>query len=395
MSVIITSARSVKALVATRSLGRKGIKVVTSDYMRFAPAYYSRYSSGHFIYPSPIKKPHEFIRSLINIVKHNNFEVLMPINSEETYLIAKYKNKLLQYIHVPVHDYDTIMCVNDKSKLAKIASQLGIPFPQTYTINEISELRKVANDIHFPAVIKLKQSKSSIGLSYVHSKDKLISKFKETILKLNLSSDNYPLIQEYIPGDGYGVSALFNNSDLRAIFTHKRLREYPITGGPSTLRISVKCHKMEKLAIKLLKFLNWHGVAMVEFKLDARSNEPVLIEVNPRFWGSVNQAVSSGVDFPYLLYKMAVDGDVFRVLNYKVGVKTRFLINDFRALVSHLRKSDQRLNVLKSFLSIDKNLYYDDLSLSDPLPMLMFFFLEAEKLFTKVNFFDNFSSQYI
>jgi hypothetical protein len=45
------------------------------------------------------------------------------------------------------------------------------------------------------------------------------------------------------------------------------------------------------------------------------------MEINPKFWGSLDLAIASGVDFPYLLYKMAVDGDVSPVSNYKLGTK--------------------------------------------------------------------------
>ncbi len=119
-------------------------------------------------------------------------------------------------------------------------------------------------------------------------------------MKYDLSSSNYPLIQEYVEGDGYGVSFLFNHGDLRAKFTHKRLREYPISGGPSTYRISVKEPKMEDMAKRLLEYFNWHGVAMVEFKM-GNNNNPVLMEINPRFWGSLNQAIQSGVNSLYIV----------------------------------------------------------------------------------------------
>ena len=39
------------------------------------------------------------------------------------------------------------------------------------------------------------------------------------------------VLQEYIPGDGYGFFALFEHGKERAIFMHRRIREYPITGS--------------------------------------------------------------------------------------------------------------------------------------------------------------------
>lgn len=368
MNVFITGANSIKALVVVRSLGRKSIEITTADKRRFALGSLSKYSKQFFLYHSP-KIPSEFIRSLTTLVKKHRHDVLIPVHSEDTYLIAKYKPNLEPFIKVPLHDYSTIMRANDKGSLMQIANTLGIRAPRTYLINDLALIHRLANKLDFPVVIKLRETASSIGISYAYSKEELISKYKETISKFNLSSSNYPLIQEYIEGDGYGVSLLFNQGDLRAKFVHKRLREYPITGGPSTYRISVRNPEMEDIAIKLLKYLNWHGVAMVEFKLDSRTKKPVLIEINPRFWGSVNQAVQSGVDFPYLLYMMAVEGDVSPVLNYKVGIKTRNIFIDYIALINYIWKI-KKIGLLKEFFCSPVN---DDIfSFDDPLPILSF-----------------------
>lgn len=375
MSVIVTNANSSKALTVTRSLGKKGIDVITTDSKRFSPSFFSKYSTNHFTSSSPKIKPDEYINQLLNYVKKNNVDVLMPVKSTDTLLISKYKHKFTPYTKVPFQDYSKMIQLNDKKKLVEIASEIDIPIPKTYNIINSNDISNVAKDISYPAVIKLKNATSSIGISYAQSENELILKYNQTILKYNLTKNDYPLIQEYIPGDGYGVSALFNQGDLRAIFTHKRLREYPITGGPSTMRISVQHPEMEKIAVNLLKHVGWHGLAMVEFKLDRRTNKPYLLEVNPRFWGSINQAVSSGVDFPYLLYQMAMDGDVKPVLNYKIGVKTRSLFNDFRSLISHLKNSNNHFQMIKEFVNFrDDNMYYDELSKDDILPAIMFFY---------------------
>jgi len=367
MSVIVTTAMSPKALIVTRSLGIRGIKVTTADKQKFALASLSKYSKNFFLYPSPKKKPAEFINCLISFIKRHRDTVLIPTHSEDTYLIAKYKSSLEKYIKVPLHDYNMIKKVNDKACLMEIAEELSIPIPRTRKIKDLSELPKIAEELDFPVVIKLRETSSSIGLSYAHSKKDLISKYKKTVSSYDLSFSNYPVIQEYIPGDGYGVSLLFNKGDLRAKFTHKRLREYPITGGPSTYRVSVKNSKMEKFAINLLQSLNWHGVAMVEFKLDSRNKKPVLMEVNPRMWGSINLAIKSGIDFPYLLYKMVLEGDVKPVFDYKLGIKTRNIFIDYLALISYIRKT-KNVKLLKEFFKIPKN--DDILSIKDPIPIL-------------------------
>lgn len=383
MSVIITHARARNALAATRSLGKHGIKVVTADSIYPSTSFFSRYSKSHFVYPYYKPNPKLFIDSIKHYIQKNDINVLMPMY-EETFVISKYKHVFGKKVHVPMPDHEIIMKANNKRDLMCFAEEMGIKIPQTYVIDDIGNLKQVAEKIEFPSVIKLVEGGGSKGLQYVYSKDELIIEYKKVIQKFNLNSSMYPLIQEYIPGTGYCVSMLFNHGDPRAIFTHKRIREFPISGGPSTARISVRHAKMEKYALNLLKELEWHGVAEVEFKLDDRTKEPVLMEINPRFWGSLNQSICAGVDFPYLLYKMVTEGDVKPVFKYKIGVKTRYLLGDCRALFDYIR-TENRIAVLKDFFKLSGQ-YYDDVSLSDPFPtaieliILMTNFIRTGKL---------------
>ncbi len=365
---LITSANSIKALIAVRSLGKKTISVSTADSTKSALSSFSKYSQDFFQYHPPSKNESVFISCLQNILKKNDFDVLFPVHSEDTYVIAKYRSCFETYVKVPLHDYPTLANVNNKGYLMSVADHLGVPIPKTYYVETLEDLKNLSEIIEYPAVIKLRESSSSIGLSFVKSSDDLVSKYKKTIEDFNLSSSNYPLIQEYIEGDGYGVSLLFNQGDPRAMFTHKRIREYPMSGGPSSCRVSIRMPEMERIAINLLKYFNWHGVAMVEFKL-TKDKKPVLMEINPRFWGSMNQAILAGVDFPHLLYTMAVEGDVKPVFNYRIGIESRNAFIDSVALFKMLRKTGN-MHLLRDLVKIPRN--DDILSLDDPLPAISF-----------------------
>ena len=117
MKAILTYARGWNTLAAVRSLGKKGIEVVTADEYDFAPSYFSKYSVDNFRYPNPDQDADGFIETLLEHIQAHQPEdgkfVLMPFH-KETYLIAKHRDKFEPYIHVPVPDYDSIMKVHDK-----------------------------------------------------------------------------------------------------------------------------------------------------------------------------------------------------------------------------------------------------------------------------------------
>jgi len=168
------------------------------------------------------------------------------------------------------------------------------------------------------------------------------------------------------PGEALGVSLLFNgNAEPRALFVHKRLREYPLRGGPSTLRESVVRPTVAELGTRLLRALNWYGVAMVEFKVDPRDGVPKLMEVNPKLWGSLSLAIASGVDFPALLYRLAIEGDIEPVFDYRVGVRCRFLLGD----VLHFLANPDRFRLQPSFFRFGDAATHGDIwDWRDPTP---------------------------
>jgi predicted ATP-grasp superfamily ATP-dependent carboligase len=117
---------------------------------------------------------------------------------------------------------------------------------------------------------------------------------------------------------------------LLAAFCHRRLREYPVSGGPSTLAVSVRDPRLVELGTALLRALDWVGVAMVEFKQDGRG-EYRLMEVNPRLWGSLPLAIAAGVNVPYAWYRLAAGLPVEPALTWREGVRMRFLFQDLLA----------------------------------------------------------------
>ena len=142
-----------------------------------------------------------------------------------------------------------------------------------------------------------------------------------------------PIVQQKIPGAGAGVSLLLGReSELLGALCHRRVREYPITGGPSTCCESFYDEKMIDEAYELLKSFHFTGLAMVEFKGDC------ILEVNPRVWGSfpMTEAAQSPI---VAHYAQAAQGGqvIYTAKDYRTGVKMRFFLNDTVAALSYLK----------------------------------------------------------
>jgi len=366
--VFVTDAQQRKAVPIVRSLGRHGIQVVAGDSTRWSMAFFSKYCTHWVIYPSPTETPDLFIGWLIDHLKHNTYDALFPIDEKTLDPVTQHLKELCKYTAVPVVDHSTYMKARDKGQTIRIALENDIPCPKTYFVSDVEEVRALAERIDFPVVIKPRQSQGSRGIVYVQSRSKLYPEYCRIHERYP-----FPLIQEFIPpgGEALGVEALLNkDSEPRAAFVHRRLREYPVSGGPSTLRESVHAPDLIEMGLRLLKALNWYGVAMVEFKVDPRDNTPKLMEINPKFWGSIQLSIVSGIDFPYLLYCVATEGDVTPIFDYQVGVRCRWLLGDFL----HFLSNPNRFRLQPSFFQFwGDNLHDDILSRDDPGPVLGMF----------------------
>jgi predicted ATP-grasp superfamily ATP-dependent carboligase len=185
------------------------------------------------------------------------------------------------------------------------------------------------------------------------------------------------LLQEYIDGHGEAIFLLTDGDCARAVFAHRRLREKPPAGGVSVLRESIVPDPVLLDGSKrLLAALDWHGVAMVEFRR-GRDGRAALMEINPRLWGSLQLATDSGVDFTEMWIRQHL-GEATGAPKMRFGVRCRWLLGDFDHLLICMRRPEARaatrrgvLRVLFDFLaSFWDGSKLEVLRWNDPRPFL-------------------------
>ncbi len=349
---IITFARGWQSLEATRSLGRRGIEVVTGDEFAFTPASFSKYSIASFRYPSPTHEPERFLDVLEETIEKHRPEdpdlpyVLMPIH-KETYTIARHRERFEPLIRVPVPRYEQIQQVHNKGTLAAYAIERGLPTPSTWLPSSVEELDRMLPEITLPAFVKLREAAAGVGIAKVKTADELAAKFREFVEEYRLRPKDFPIIQAAVPGEDYCVTTLFDHGSLVACMTYHNLRQFPAEKGAGVLRETVHVKEMEEIASRVLGPLGWHGVAELDFRWTGDEATPQLIEVNPRFWGGLNQAIASGWDYPWLLYRLAVDGRVDPPEGGRYDVRTETPFLAFLATLKEVSESDTRLEDLR------------------------------------------------
>ena len=350
---IVTYSRGWQSLVATRSLGKRGVEVVTGDEYAMTPASLSRYSIAEFRYPNVTDEPEAFLDALEEaVIKHkpqdaNTPYVLMPIH-KETYLIAEHRERFEPHIRVPLPTIADIEEIHNKGTLARDAMNRGLPVPHTWLPNTMEEFETQAPEIELPVFVKLRESAAGIGVQKVKTPDELNATMREFVDHFKLKEGNYPIIQRAVPGEDYCVTTLFDRGKLVACMTYHNLRAFPAEKGAGVMRETVDVPRMEQISQEILGPMNWHGVAQLDFRWDGTpEGEAYLIEVNPRFWGGLIQAVESGWDYPWLLFQLATQGSVDIEEEKRYDIRTETPMLAFLATVQDLAESDSGLEKLE------------------------------------------------
>ncbi len=383
MRVLLTDGNERATLAVTRALGIKGVEVIVGAETARSLAGASRYCTERFVYASPYHAPDQYLTCLLSSVKTYAVDALFPISDLAMALISPAKARFEEYTRMPIPAADGFQLVSDKYRLMQLAVTQGVPIPETVFVPD-GKVESVLDKIRtFPVVVKPgcslvhrdgRWTKTSV--CYADSREELLRLYSE---RSYLSQPS--LIQRRIVGEGCGVFLLMNEGVPLGMFAHRRLRERPPSGGVSVLRESIPLPKrMVESALALLQPLKWHGVAMVEFKVDAETKIPLLMEINGRFWGSLQLAIDAGVNFPLLLLRMAMGmAEAVPENGYRMGIRSRWVLGDLDHLLMRMLGRPESLNLpagapskwrtLLSFLNfLEKDTYCEVERLGDPGP---------------------------
>ncbi len=354
------------SLCIIRSLAAVGVEVCIGGDRFAGRAFSSRYIDKKLRYPNPAVDPQAFLESFLRLAEKERFDVILPTSDYIVSMLAGEQSKIEKLAGLPVPHKKALNLFRDKFQTIRLASDLGIHTPETHCCENLQELPPLLASLEYPLIVKPRRSTGGIGLFQLEKPADLPAEFFQT----SITSDHVfdfqrPLVQEYIAGSIHDVCLLFNRGEPRVVLTQKRLKMYPSIGGGGIYNVTTDEPDLKEQAIALLKAAQWHGPAQVEFKRTPEGR-PYLMEVNGRFWGTLDLAVTAGINFPLLACRMAVEGDIEPVDSYKVGLQFRWPV-PYGLL--HAAETRTWIRTLWEFFGPRRGVH-SDLTASDPLPMI-------------------------
>ncbi len=378
-TILVTDARLGSAVAVIRSLGARGHRVVAVDAPAMSPGLRSRHAWRAHRVPEPASNPREYADRIAALVARHDVTLVIPVTDESAMALASAGDRI--GAPLATASDDALEVTRDKLATVRLASDLGIPVPETIHVRDADDAASAASVLGWPTVVKPRRSRvtgpdgrtRALSVSYANAPGELSHEVEGCLPVTDV------LLQRYHAGTGVGVELLLRDGRTIAAFQHRRIREVPYTGGASAYRESVALDpRLLDYSSRLLERLRWTGLAMVEFKVDG--DEAWLLEVNGRIWGSLPLAVKSGMDFParyvdLLLERPAEEQGV--ATDYRIGVRSRHLTLELVWIAGVLGgrrrhpylQAPSRADGLRAAVSLLRpSGEHDILSLNDPVP---------------------------
>jgi len=300
-----------RALGLVRSLGRRDIPVhvIASGDDRLAA--HSRYATSSSEWPGDNE---DGLRSLGELATaQGQIWALFPSADESAAFVARNHVALSRLFCLTTPPWETLKWAYDKRYTNELGASAGVATPFTIVPRDRDELAEVP--LEFPVVLKpaIKPEFNRLTAAKawrVDDRESLLERYDEAC---SLVDPATLLVQQVIPGNGHtnlSYAALADSGRELHSIVARRTRQYPPDfGRASTFVETIEDPGIVEPSRRLLEASAFTGLIEIEYKLDQRTNQPLLLDMNPRVWGWHTLGRRAGVDFPWLQWLQLIGED--------------------------------------------------------------------------------------
>jgi len=361
--VLLLDGHTVQSFSVAKALRDSHMYVTLFCSKKMSYGYVSKYPNKKIKCPSEKGSSKDYITFLINYIKDNKTDVIIPLFDDSADLLNIYRKKIESYgVKVALPSKEQYKLARNKTLLMQFCKVNNISHPISMPVNK-NNYKNVADFVGFPSLIKPNNLSGAVGIVHVNSITQLSKFFSDD------KSNNQFLLQSYVPNSGYYFNAMLfrsKNGRFSKIVIIKILRYFPVKGGTGTYNETVEYCKIETICKSIMNKLNWVGFADIDFIVDNNTLEPKLIEINPRIPACIHSAYVSGINFPEIIVHDIL-GRKIPEQHYLSGQKVRYLAMDILWFIF----SKHRFKTKPSwFKFLGKNLHYQDGNFKDSFTMI-------------------------
>jgi predicted ATP-grasp superfamily ATP-dependent carboligase len=296
INVLIPDGDSTWALSVVQCLSQvEGYRLFVLSNKKRTATKFSKHTSYYKFYERPDDA--QWLDIINSEIEAHQISVIIPIAEKEFAFFIDYKDQLSpisKLIAVPSRDHFNIAI--NKYKLSDFANTHGIPHPKSFFINSETDKFQVLSQIRFPILIKPLNLKGGDGIKKIDTEAQFPTSIKDPLF-----------IQEYVSGYDIDCSVLCVDGQVITHTIQKGNLEGDNTYAPQLGFDFVENEAVLKVTKALMSKLHWSGIAHVDLRYDDVTKDYKVIEINARFWGSVDASNMAGINFPDVSIQLALN----------------------------------------------------------------------------------------
>lgn len=321
---VVTDAHNFNVLAGVRALGRAGIPVTAMGPTVTGGPLWSRYVDRREVVPSVLADPELFARAVAVRAASGGTSILYPGREESLDALLQARPELPDWLVLPYPEDPAAMTVRDKAKLGELGRRVGLAEVATLAVAPASELlgRSGLTPCMLKPAVPTAGAGSAVAVPDDRALDAALARWPADTLVLvqEIARDPHPSVNLVLDRDGRVVA--------RA--QHVTQRTWPASAGRTALAVSVEpdADLVERVA-EMLRGCGFWGLAEVQLMHVDGGLAP--IDVNTRFYATMELAYASGVNLASAWHAVATDGAVSPSGPYRAGVSFRWLEADVSA----------------------------------------------------------------
>ncbi len=336
-AVVIPTGIEMKSYGCIRSLNRQGIRTVVASDCGVVPQFASRYCSEQVHIPPHKQDAVAYKNALLELAARPEIKTIIPVREIDVYLLAKYNDEFTEHVSLVVPTFESLSVGHDRLRLAEAAEDAGVPFAETRLLSDVEQ---------FETDVVVKSRYNILTSEYLDDGDpQTVSEVNHVrFFEAGESPDKAalrelfghdPIVQAFIPeAKKHLYCSLWVDGEPVSTYQHEQHRKVSWVGGGGVYRESAYSRAVDSVATDLLGQLEWTGYACIEYIKDAVTGDWKFLELNPRVWHSIPEAVRAGVDFPSHYWHCAHGSRTAVDDRYETGIKCHTSYGELKHLLS-------------------------------------------------------------
>ena len=319
-----------------RSLAKNGLTVFAVCNTHKGQAAHSRHCAGAWALDRGADAASS-VDQIETLARELEVGSVMPIAENHHLALIECRDRFEPDIHVFSPSAEAFGKATDKGYMHGLCVELGVPVARGMTLDRL--MAAGGDGLQFPLVMRTSRQndasangRASWKAAYARDKAQLDDLYQS----VRSFADNI-IVQEYHSGVEVHVQILMHRGEAFMVGEYIGEHHMPLAGGVTVQRVTCRHEPVIHDAVRLLKAIDWEGIAAVQCHYDTETDEYIFLEINPRFCGGLPTVIMAGFQAPFLLWQSHFEPERMRKTPYRLGLRTRILGGDANWMLGMIR----------------------------------------------------------